>query len=183
VTKIAKPTERDESQILADIDAQNVALVAAHEIDALQSRRRSLLTAGDVEGIHELGAAISRATVTVEIAEAKVNALELELEALYQAQRQARVVADTAKAQALAERERALISVYAEAAARSAEALAELGPIHRKLSLLNLNLPIRIEPVGTHLPHLAKLPGRGHSDEAFWPPRYRVQAEGEAVGR
>jgi hypothetical protein len=120
------------------------------------------------------GSAISRATVNVEIAEAGISALERELEALYAARREARIAADLAQAHRLAEKERRLIDVYAEAAARAAEALVELGPVHREMSILNANLPVRVEPVGTHLVHAAKLPGVAQGDGLLWPPRYRI---------
>jgi len=95
------------------------------------------------------------------------------IEALHAARREARIAADTARAQALAERERALIAVYAEAAARAVEALAEIGSIHRELSQVNLNLPIRVEAVGTHLVHV-KLPGVDTDGPDYWPRSLRT---------
>ena len=172
-TKTIEP--RSEAQILTDIDARNVALAAArHEIDALFSRRRSLLIVADIDAVHEIGSEISRASVNVEIAEAGIGALERELEALYAARREARIAADLEQVHRLAEKERQLVADYAEAAARAAEALVELGPIHRQMSILNANLPVRVEPVGTHLVYAAKLPGIAQSDGPLWPPRYRV---------
>jgi hypothetical protein len=167
--------ERSETQILRDIDARNVALAAArHEMDALFSRRRSLLIEADVDAVHEIGSAISRASLNGEIAEAGISALELELEAVYAARREARIAADLAQAHRLAAKERRLIDAYAEAAARAAEALVELGPVHREMSILNANLPVRVEPVGTHLVHAAKLPGVAQGDGLLWPLRYRI---------
>jgi hypothetical protein len=179
-TKTAEP--RSEAQILTDIDARNAALAAArHETSVLLSRRRSLLIAADIDAVHEIGSAISRASVGVEIAEAGIGALERELEALYAARREARIAADLAQAHRLAEKERRLVADYAEAAARAVEALAELGPVHRKLSVLNANLPVRVEAVGTHLVHAAKLPGVAQGDGPLWPPRYRIPTASEAA--
>jgi hypothetical protein len=173
---VAEPVERGETQILAAIDAQNIALVGAqHEIDVLRSRRRGSLVSADLPEIAEIDAKIGRATITVEIAEAQAIALEVELEAVYAAKRKARIDDDTMRVHQLAETERGLVATYEAAAEAAATALTKLGPIHSEMSRLNANLPVRVEAVGTHLPHLAKLPGRGHSDDALWPPRYRVQ--------
>jgi hypothetical protein len=180
--KAAEPVERGEVQILAAIDAQNVALVAARiDIDKLRSQRRGSLVSADLSEISQIDAKIGRGQITVEIAEAQVAALEIELEALYAAKRKARIDDDMAQVQRLAAKERELICVYEEAAARAAAALIRMGPIHSEMSRLNANLPTRVEAVGTHLTHAAKLPGRGHSDDAFWPPRYRVPIAGEAA--
>ena len=134
-----------------------------------------------LDAVHEIDATIGRVSVNVEIAEAGISAFERELEALYAARREARIAADLAQAHRLAEKERRLIDVYAEAAARAAEALVELGPVHREMSILNANLPVRVEPVGTHLVHTAKLPGVAQGDGPLWPVRYRIPTANEAV--
>ena len=178
-TKTAEP--RSEAQILGDIDAKNAALAEArHEIDVLLSRRQGLLIEADVDAVHEIGSAISRASVNVEIVEAGIGALERELEALYAAARDARIAANKAKAHQLAAKEHQLVEVYAEAAARAAAALVELGTIYSQMSRLNANLPTRVEPIGTHL-LTAKLPSVAQSDGPLWPPRYRIPIANETV--
>jgi hypothetical protein len=168
-TKTAEPIVRDETQILADIDAQLVEHAFAQgEADKLRDRRREALAHATPGDILNVDREIVHATTVTEISKAKIDALETELAALHTARREARIAADMAKAQALAERERALIGVYAEAAARAAEALAEIGSIHRELSQVNLSLPVRVEAVGTHLVH-AKLPGVVQSGPDLWP--------------
>jgi hypothetical protein len=174
-TKTAEPIVRDETRVLADIDAQLVEHAFAQgEVDKLRARRREALAHATPGEIHNIDTEIGLANTTAEISKAKIDALESEIEALHAARREARVAADTARAHRLAERERALIGVYAEAAARAAEALAELGPIHRELSLLNLNLPIRVEAVGAHLVHAVKLPGAAGDGPDHWPPSPRI---------
>ena len=96
---------------------------------------------------------IGRAATKVEIAEAKVNALEAELESFYAAEREAQTAADLAGAQQLAEEARQLIAGdYAKAAREIAETLARLVTIETELRALNARLPactgyIQIEAV------------------------------------
>jgi hypothetical protein len=174
-TKTAEPIARDETQILADIDAQLAEHAFAEgEADKLRARRREALAHATPGDILNVDREIAHAATVAEISKAKIDSLEAELEALHAARREARIAADMARAQALAERERALIAAYATAAREAAEALVELGPIHRELSALNLTLPTRIEAVGTHLVHAVKLPGIATDGPDHWPPSPRV---------
>jgi hypothetical protein len=172
--KTAEPIVRDETQILADLDAHLAEHAFAQgEADKLRARRREALAHATPGEIHNIDAEIGIANTTAEISKAKVDALETELESLHQARREARIAADMARAQALAEKERRLIAAYAKAASVAAEALAELGPLHRELSTLNLAIPIRVEAVGAHLVHAVKLPGIARDGPDSWPPSPR----------
>jgi hypothetical protein len=191
MTKIAKPTERDESQVLRDIDSENVRLVAGqHQIDVLQSRRRSLLAAGDVDGVVEIDEKIGRASVTVEIAEAKIVGLEAELESLYAAEREAQTAADLARAQQLADEGRQLVlGDYAKAAREIAETLARLATIESELSPLSARLQTYTDYIevfrghGATLIRTVVLPAITSEDAAFWPTRPRLQTINELYAR
>ena len=124
---------------------------------------------------------IGRAATKVEIAEAKVNALEAELESFYAAEREAQTAADLARAQQLAEEARQLIDDYAKAARQIAETLAKLATIETELHALNARLPSytadnQIEAVRcAKLRRTVALPAISPDDASFWPTRPRLQ--------
>ena len=156
------------------------------------SADRLVLPPASLDAVDEMDTVIGRAATKVEIAEAKVNALEAELESFYAAEREAQTAADLAGAQQLAEEARQLIvGDYAKAAREIAETLARLASIETDLRALNARLPaytgyIQIEAFRGHGPTLGQtvvLPAITPDDAAFWPTRPRRQTINELYAR
>jgi hypothetical protein len=142
-SKVAEPIERDEAQVLKDIASRRAALAAAlREAGELHRHRCEMLVSASLDAVHEIDTVIDRAATKAEIAEAKVNALELELEGVYAAAREAETAADLARAQQLAEEaEQLIVRSYATAAGQIAETLARLATIGSELRALNARRP------------------------------------------
>jgi hypothetical protein len=101
---VAQPLERNEAQVLVDIEAQRADLTdAQREIGELQHRRREMLTTGGVDEVQEIDTTIDRAVTKVEIAEAKITVSEGELERARAAKRDALTAANLARARQLAD--------------------------------------------------------------------------------
>ena len=154
------------------------------------SADRLVLPPASLDAVHEIDTVIGRAATKVEIAEAKVNALEAELESFYAAEREAQTAADLARAQQLAEEARQLIvGDYAKAAREIAETLARLATIETELRALNARLPSytadnQIEAVRcAKLCRTVALPAISPDDAAFWPTRPRRQTINEVYAR
>jgi chromosome segregation ATPase len=149
-----------------------------------------VLPPASLDAVDEMDTVIGRAATKVEIAEAKVNALEAELESFYAAEREAQTAADLAGAQQLAEEARQLIvGDYAKAASEIVETLARLASIETELRALNARLPaytgyIQIEAVRcAKLRRTVALPAIGPDDAAFWPTRPPRQTINEVYAR
>jgi chromosome segregation ATPase len=122
----------------------------------------------------------------------KVNALEIELDRLRSAAREAQTAEDLARAQQPMEKARQLIvDDYAKAAREIAETLARLETIETELRALNARLPIyaghiQIEGFrgnGATLGRAVVLPAIAPDDAAFWPTRPRLQTLNEIYAR
>jgi hypothetical protein len=189
----AEPIERNVGQVLADIETQRAALVnAEREIGELQLRRGEMLVSASVDEVHEVDRAIDRATITVDIAEAKIGSLEGELERLRAAARDAHLAANFARAQQLAEEARQLIvGDYASAATAIVGALVRLAEIRAEVAPLNNHLPpgvdqVQVEPpryAGATLASSVVLPGVTSDDADFWPTRPRRLMKNEIYAR
>jgi multidrug efflux pump subunit AcrA (membrane-fusion protein) len=151
-----------------------------------------VLSPASVDAVHEIDTAIGRAATNVEIAEARVNALEAELESFCAAEREAQRTADLARAQRLMEEARRLIvSDYAKAAREIAETLARLASIETELRGLSARLPsftgyTQIEAFRGHRATLGQtvvLPAITPDDADFWPARPRLQTINELYVR
>jgi DNA repair exonuclease SbcCD ATPase subunit len=154
------------------------------------SADRLVLPPASLDAVHEMDTVIGRAATKVEIAEAKVNALEAELESFYAAEREAQTAADLAGAQQLAKEARQLIvGDYAKAAREIAETLARLASIETDLRALNARLPsyaahIQLEAVRcAKLRRTVALPATSPDDASFWPTRPRRQTINEVYAR
>ena len=96
------------------------------------NRPVSLRVSAGVNEVREIDAAINSAATRVEIAEAKIAAMENELQRLRVAAREARIAADLARARELANEGRELIvNDYVEAARSIAATLGRLSEIER----------------------------------------------------
>jgi hypothetical protein len=154
------------------------------------SADRLVLPPASLDAIHEIDTVIGRAATKVEIAEAKVKALEAELEGLCAAEREAETAADLARAYQLAEEPQQLIvGDYAKAAREIAETLARLATIETELRALNVRLPTYIVNIQIEAVRCAKLmrtvvlPAIAPDDAAFWPTRPRLQTINEVYAR
>jgi DNA repair exonuclease SbcCD ATPase subunit len=185
--KVAEPIERDEAQVLEDIDAQRAALAdAQRETGELQRRRCEMLVSASVDAVHEIDTVIGRAATKVEVAGAKVNALEAELERFYAAERDAQTAADFERARQLAEEARQLIvRDYAKAAREIAETLAKLASLETELRALRARLPTHIGElqIEATLGQRVVLPAITPVDAAFWPTQPRLQTINEIYAR
>ena len=141
--KAAEPIERDEARVLEEVEAQHSALADAQRESAeLQQRRRRMLATADIAEIEDIDAAIVRAATKIEIAQAKVDASESELECLRAAASEAQSAANLVRARQLAEEARQLIvGAYAQAARAIAETLGILAKIENEVHVLNSDLP------------------------------------------
>ena len=192
-SNIAQPIERDEAQMLEVIEAERASLSdARREMGELQLRRREMLTTASVDEVQDTDTIISRATTKIDIAQARIVALEGELASLRAADRDARAAANLARAQQLAEEARQLIvNDYARVATSIAETLARLAKIDAEVRALNARLPpgtadIRIEAFRGYRATLGEtvvLPGITADDADFWPTRPRRLTINELYGR
>jgi hypothetical protein len=154
------------------------------------SADRLVLPPASLDTVHEIDTVIGRAATKVEIAEAKVNALEAELESFYAAERDAQTAADLERARQLAEEARQLIvGDYAKAARQIAETLARLTAIETDLRVLNARLPtyaahIQLEALRcAKLRQTVALPAISPDVPAFWPTRPRRRRINEVDAR
>jgi hypothetical protein len=178
---IAAPTGRDQAQVVADIETQRAALAGAErEIDELQRRRCEMLTIASVDEVLDIDTILSRAAAKIDIAQARIVALEGELERFRAAARDAHLAANLARAQQLAEEARQLIvGDYVTAATAIVEVLFRLDEIRAEVAPLNRQLPPGVDGVQVEPPRYAsatlatavKLPGVDAYADDFWPAR------------
>jgi phosphoribosylformylglycinamidine (FGAM) synthase-like enzyme len=192
-SNIAQTTERDEAQMLEDVENQHIAIAdARRELAEIQRRRHEMLTSASVDAIQEIDRTIDRTVTKVEIAEAMITALESELANVRVAERDGRLAANLARAQQLAEEAHGLIvNGYALAASSIAETLARLAKIDVEVRALNAHLPPGAVDVQTEafrgyraaLGATVVLPGVSSDDANFWPARPRRLTIDEIYGR
>ena len=107
---VAEPIERSEAQVLADIAVQRAALSdAQREMGEHQLRWREMLTTASVDEVQDTDTVFSRAATKIDIAQARIVALEGELERVRAARRDAYAAANLARAWQLAAEARDLI--------------------------------------------------------------------------
>jgi hypothetical protein len=126
--KIAEPIARTDAAIIDDLARESTALGAAEqEFAGIEARRSRMLASGaELDEIHGLADSLARAKLKIEIAQARLDALNGELRRFYAAAAQAAVDAELAPLSAIDAEEARVLADYETHARLVAEDLAKL---------------------------------------------------------
>lgn len=174
--------ERAADGVAREIEAMRDELASAQAaLIRLQGERRAALLTGTVERVagfdHQFGLADAR----IDVAEARLKALEAEYTEIENKNQSEQAAANLARAEALAtEAEKLIRGAYAVAAATIAKALTRLSEIRRETARLNGHLPAGVARIdveefrgfASSLGDAVKLPAVVASEDSdFWPVR------------